>query len=264
MNLLLPFALLPALLRMRRLHRALIWNRHLYSLTVLLFGCGIFAYIAHSYVFPYGSVAYASAYSVRVWTLYFGYILALLSFLHFFDAAGNTQRCPAALLQLISLSAALLSAAGLAWFYYVLTELIHSAMRCFGGWKEVFVPIFPNVVLPLGLALLMLWLYKRQRELRFRKLYALTAGLLCCCALSTVWMNLTAPRGIGVPHFLPWLWYFGMLGGYALTPIALLYFGFSAVKNARIKQVFWWGLCVAGALFLWAIVAELTSLLRHL
>ena len=125
-------------------------------------------------------------------------------------------------------------------------------------------PIFSNAVLPLGLAFLMLWLYKRQRELRFRKLYALTAGLLCCCALSTVWMNLTAPRGIGVPHFLPWLWYFGMLGGYALTPIALLYFGFSAVKNVRIKQVFWWGLCVAGALFLWAIVAELTSLLRHL
>ena len=52
MNLLLPFALLPALLRMRRLQRALIWNRHLYSLTALLFGCGIFAYIAHSYVFP--------------------------------------------------------------------------------------------------------------------------------------------------------------------------------------------------------------------
>lgn len=264
MNLLLPFALLPVLLRMRRLHRALIWNRHLYSLTALLFGCGIFAYIAHSYVFPYGSAAYASAYSVRVWTFYLGYILALLSFLRFFDASGDTQRCPAAPLQLISLSAALLSAAGLAWFYYVLTELIHSAMRCFGGWKEVFVPIFPNVVLPLGLALLMLWLYKRQRELRFRKLYALTAGLLCTCALSTVWMNLTAPRGIGVPHFLPWLWYFGMLGSYALTPIALLYFGFSAVKNARIKQVFWWGLCVAGALFLWAIVAELTSLLRHL
>ena len=77
-------------------------------------------------------------------------------------------------------------------------------------------------------------------------------------------MSLTVPRGIGVPRFLPWLWYFGMLGGYALTPVSLLYFGFSAVKNARIKQVFWWGLCVAGALFLWAIVAELTSLLRHL
>ena len=264
MNLLLPFALLPVLLRMRRLHRALIWNRHLYSLTVLLFGCGIFAYIAHSYVFPYGSVAYASAYSVRVWTLYLGYILALLSFLHFFDAAGNTQRCPAALLQLISLSAALLSAAGLAWFYYVLTELIHSAMRCFGGWKEVFVPIFPNVVLPLGLALLMLWLYKRQRELRFRKLYALTAGLLCCCALSTVWMNLTAPRSIGVPHFLPWLWYFGMLGGYALTPISLLYFAFSAVRDARIKQVLKWVIYLAGTILLWAMIATLTSLLRHL
>ena len=231
---------------------------------MLLFGCGIFAYIAHSYVFPYGSIAYASAYSVRVWTLYLGYILALLSFLHFFDAAGNTQCCPAALLQLISLSAALLSAAGLAWFYYVLTELIHSAMRCFGGWKEVFVPIFPNVVIPLGLALLMLWLYKRQRELRFRKLYALTAGLLCCCALSTVWMNLTAPLGIGVPRFLPWLWYFGMLGGYALTPVSLLYFGFSAVKNTHIKQVFRWVLYLAGALFLWAVVAALTSLLRHL
>lgn len=125
-------------------------------------------------------------------------------------------------------------------------------------------PIFSNAVLPLGLALLMLWLYTRQRESRFRKLYALTAGLLCCCALSTVWMNWTAPLGIGVPRFLLWLWYFGMLGGYALTPVSLLYFGFSAVKNARIKQVFWWGLCVAGALFLWAVVAELTSLLRHL
>ena len=40
-------------------------------------------------------------------------------------------------------------------------------------------PIVPNVVLPLGLALLMLWLYAWQRELQFRKLYALTAGLLC-------------------------------------------------------------------------------------
>ena len=125
-------------------------------------------------------------------------------------------------------------------------------------------PIFQNVILPLGIALFMLWVLTRQREGCLRPLYAMTAVLLFCCALSTVWMNLTAPRGIGVPRFLPWLWYFGMLGGYALTPIALLYFGFSAVKNARIKQVFWWGLCVAGALFLWAIVAELTSLLRHL
>ena len=49
-------------------------------------------------------------------------------------------------------------------------------------------PVFPNVVLPLGLALLMLWLYVRQREARLRKLYALTAGLLCTCALSTVWL----------------------------------------------------------------------------
>ena len=125
-------------------------------------------------------------------------------------------------------------------------------------------PIVPNVVLPLCLALLMLWLYKRQRELRFRKLYALTAGLLCCCALSTIWMNLTAPLGIGVPRFLPWLWYFGLLGGYALTPISLLYFGLSAVKNAHIKQVFRWGLYLAGGLLLWAMIATLTSLLRHL
>ena len=125
-------------------------------------------------------------------------------------------------------------------------------------------PIVPNVVLPLCLALLMLWLYIRQREARLRKLYALTAGLLCCCALSTVWMNLTAPLGIGVPRFLPWLWYFGLLGGYALTPISLLYFGFSAVKNVHIKQVFRWGLYLAGALLLWAMIATLTSLLRHL
>ena len=125
-------------------------------------------------------------------------------------------------------------------------------------------PIVPNVVLPLGLALLMLWLYARQREARLRKLYVLTAGLLCCCALSTVWMNLTAPLDIVVPRFLPWLWYFGLLGGYALTPISLLYFGFSAVKNAHIKQVFRWGLYLAGGLLLWAIVAQLTSLMRHL
>jgi hypothetical protein len=44
----------------------------------------------------------------------------------------------------------------------------------------------------------------------------------------------------------------------------LLYFGFSAVKNTHIKQVFRWVLYLAGALFLWAIVAALTSLLRHL
>lgn len=125
-------------------------------------------------------------------------------------------------------------------------------------------PIVPNVVLPLGLAFLMLCLYAWQREARLRKLYALTAGLLCCCALSTVWMNWTAPLGIGVPRFLPWLWYFGLLGGYALTPISLLYFGFSAVKNAHIKQVFRWGLYLAGALLLWALIATLTSLLRHL
>lgn len=125
-------------------------------------------------------------------------------------------------------------------------------------------PIVPNVVLPLCLALLMLWLYAWQRELQFRKLYALTAGLLCCCALSTVWMNLTAPLDIVVPRFLPWLWYFGLLGGYALTPISLLYFGLSAVKNAHIKQVFRWGLYLAGGLLLWAMIATLTSLLRHL
>lgn len=125
-------------------------------------------------------------------------------------------------------------------------------------------PIVPNVVLPLCLALLMLWLYAWQRELQFRKLYALTAGLLCCCALSTVWMNLTAPLDIVVPRFLPWLWYFGLLGGYALTPISLLYFGFSAVKNVHIKQAFRWGLYLAGALLLWAMIATLTSLLRHL
>ena len=124
-------------------------------------------------------------------------------------------------------------------------------------------PIFSNAVLPLGLAFLMLWLYKRQRELRFRKLYALTAGFLCCCALSTVWMNLTAPRGIGVPHFLPWLWYFGMLGGYALTPISLLYFSFSAVRDARIKQVLKWVIYLAGALLIWVLVAAFTSLLRN-
>ena len=125
-------------------------------------------------------------------------------------------------------------------------------------------PSVPNVVLPLGLAFLMLCLYAWQREARLRKLYALTAGLLCCCALSTVWMNLTAPLDIVVPSFLPWLWYFGLLGGYALTPISLLYFGFSAVKNAHIKQVFRWGLYLAGALLLWAMIATLTSLLRHL
>ena len=125
-------------------------------------------------------------------------------------------------------------------------------------------PIVPNVVLPLGLAFLMLCLYAWQREARLRKLYALTAGLLCCCALSTVWMKLTAPLDIVVPSFLPWLWYFGLLGGYALTPISLLYFGFSAVKNAHIKQVFRWGLYLAGALLLWAMIATLTSLLRHL
>ena len=125
-------------------------------------------------------------------------------------------------------------------------------------------PIVPNVVLPLCLALLMLWLYAWQRELQFRKLYALTAGLLCTCALSTVWMNLTAPLDIVVPRFLPWLWYFGMLGGYALTPVSLLYFGFSAVKNTHIKQVFRWGLYLAGALLLWAMIATLTSLMRHL
>lgn len=125
-------------------------------------------------------------------------------------------------------------------------------------------PIVPNVVLPLGLAFLMLCLYAWQREARLRKLYALTAGLLCCCALSTVWMNLTAPLDIVVPRFLPWLWYFGMLGGYALTPVSLLYFGFSAVKNAHIKQAFRWGLYLAGALLLWAMIATLTSLLRHL
>lgn len=125
-------------------------------------------------------------------------------------------------------------------------------------------PIVPNVELPLGLAFLMLCLYAWQREARLRKLYALTAGLLCCCALSTVWMNLTAPLDIVVPSFLPWLWYFGLLGGYALTPVSLLYFGFSAVKNAHIKQVFRWGLYLAGALLLWAMIATLTSLLRHL
>ena len=262
MNLLLPFALLLALLRMRRLHRALIWNRRLYSLTALLFGCGIFAYIAHSYVFPCGSATYASAYSVRFWTLYLGYVLALLSFLRFFDAAGKTQRCPQALLQLISLSAALLLAAGFAWFYYILTGLFHSATRFFGGWKEVFMPVFPNVVLPLGLALLMLWLRARQREGQFRALYALTAGLLFTSAISTTWMNLTAPLGIGVPSFLPWFWYIGIKGGYVLTPLSLLYFAFSSVRDRRIKHVLRLALYIVAALFIWILVAEFTSLLR--
>ena len=125
-------------------------------------------------------------------------------------------------------------------------------------------PIFQNVILPLGIALFMLWILTRQREGCLRPLYAMTAVLLLCCALSTVWMNLTAAHGIGVPHFLPWLWYFGMMGGYALTPISLLYFAFSAVKDARIRQVLQWVLYLAGALLLWAMVAALTSLLRNI
>ena len=76
-------------------------------------------------------------------------------------------------------------------------------------------------------------------------------------------MNLTAPHGIGVPRFLPWLWYFGMLGGYALTPISLLYFAFSAVRDARIKQVLKWVIYLAGTILLWAMIATLTSFLRN-
>lgn len=131
---------------------------------MFLFGCRIFACIARSYVFPYDSAVYVLAYSARVWILYPSHTLVPLSFPHFLGMAGNIQRCPMVLLQPISPNAALLSAAGLVWFRYVLTELAHSAMRCFGGWKEVFTPVFPNVVILPGLTLLMLWLYKQQRK----------------------------------------------------------------------------------------------------